>query len=309
MDIGEVLTRAWQIIWKHKVLWIFGILAGCVNAGGSAGNSGTSYQGNAPPPQFDSFVNQVPDWQIAFIIGVVILVILIIALIAIFLGTIGRVGLIRGTYQADQGAAKLSFGELFSGSMPYFWRVFALNLLVGIVIFAAVMLISIVAIVGVVLSFGIGLLCVIPMICVLVPVAWVISVWVNQANVAIVVEDLGIMDGLRRGWQIIRENAGAYIIAWLILGIISLVAGFIIGLPLIITLGPIMVAIFAGTERALASGVLLAALCFVGWLPVLIVLSGILRSYIDAAWTLTFMRLTNRLPVEVEPETLPEPAS
>ena len=29
MEIGEVLSRAWQIIWKHKVLWIFGILASC----------------------------------------------------------------------------------------------------------------------------------------------------------------------------------------------------------------------------------------------------------------------------------------
>jgi hypothetical protein len=27
-DIGEVLSRAWQITWKHKVLWIIGILYG-----------------------------------------------------------------------------------------------------------------------------------------------------------------------------------------------------------------------------------------------------------------------------------------
>jgi hypothetical protein len=25
-DFGEVLSRAWQITWKHKVLWIIGIL-------------------------------------------------------------------------------------------------------------------------------------------------------------------------------------------------------------------------------------------------------------------------------------------
>jgi hypothetical protein len=37
MDYGEVLTRAWQIIWKHKVLWIFGIFAGCSGQGGSTG--------------------------------------------------------------------------------------------------------------------------------------------------------------------------------------------------------------------------------------------------------------------------------
>ena len=39
-NFGEVLTRAWQIIWKHKVLWIFGFLAGC-------GQGGTNFRGNS----------------------------------------------------------------------------------------------------------------------------------------------------------------------------------------------------------------------------------------------------------------------
>ena len=38
-NFGEVLTRAWQIIWKHRVLWIFGILASC-GRGGGGGNGG-----------------------------------------------------------------------------------------------------------------------------------------------------------------------------------------------------------------------------------------------------------------------------
>lgn len=41
MDYGYVLRRAWEIIWKFKVLWIFGILASCGQASGSGGgNSG-----------------------------------------------------------------------------------------------------------------------------------------------------------------------------------------------------------------------------------------------------------------------------
>ncbi len=44
-NFSEVLTRAWQIIWKHKVLWIFGILAGCGQGGG--GSSGGEAEGAA----------------------------------------------------------------------------------------------------------------------------------------------------------------------------------------------------------------------------------------------------------------------
>ena len=52
MDIGEVLSRAWQIIWKHKVLWIFGILAGCASGGGGGNpGSGVSWQSDKLPHQ------------------------------------------------------------------------------------------------------------------------------------------------------------------------------------------------------------------------------------------------------------------
>ena len=142
MDFGEVLSRAWQVIWKHKVLWIFGILAGCSNANGGGANFWNEVQRRTPPrtqPFFDQF-NYLPNWQIALIIGAIFLVILILIVLAIFLGTIGRVGLIRGTLQADQQANQVIFGELFSGSLPYFWRVFGLNLIVGLASFFLVLI-------------------------------------------------------------------------------------------------------------------------------------------------------------------------
>jgi hypothetical protein len=49
-----------------------------------------------------------------------------------------------------------------------------------------------------------------------------------------------------------------------------------------------------GGESAFGSGLLVAGLCFVMYLPVWIVLNGILTSYIESAWTLTYLRLTGR---------------
>jgi len=45
MDFGEILSKAWKTIWKHKILWLFGLLAGCSAAssgGGGGGGGGTS---------------------------------------------------------------------------------------------------------------------------------------------------------------------------------------------------------------------------------------------------------------------------
>jgi hypothetical protein len=306
MEIGEVLSRAWQIIWKHKVLWIFGILASCSSASGSAPNFRGSYQPNLPPEAqryfyFDQ-VNQLPGWLIALIVGGVILVVLILIVLAIFLGTVGRVGLIRGTQQLEGGEIRLAFGELFSGSLPYFWRVFGLNLIVGLalaILFGALILF---VIFGSILTLGLGALCLVPLICLAVPVGWFINVVVEQANIAIVIENLGIFDGLRRGWEVVRVNLGMIIVMALILMLgVGLLGGFIIGLPFVLIVAPAVLGAIAGTRQALGGGLLVAGLCLVGYIPVAIVLNGILRSYIETAWTLTYLRLTGKAAPSLEP--------
>ena len=97
--------------------------------------------------------------------GLTVLVMIVLIVLAVFLGTIGRIGLIRGTYQAEQGAESLVFGELFSGSMPYFWRVFGLSFLVGL----AFLLVMLPLITFGVLTAGIGFACLLPLFCLLVP--------------------------------------------------------------------------------------------------------------------------------------------
>ena len=307
MDFGEVLSRAWQVIWKHKVLWIFGILAGCGNANGSGANFWNEVQRRNPPqtPRFFNQFNYLPNWQIALIIGAIFLVILILIVLAIFLGTIGRVGLIRGTLQADQQANQVIFGELFSGSLPYFWRVFGLNLIVGLASFFLVLILIAPFALFAILTLGIGLLCIIPLLCLAVPFFWLVGLVIEQANIAIVIEDVGIIDGLRLGWNVFRGNFGAVFVMGLILSLgINLIGGFIIGIPLAVVAVPAIIGFATGTQRALGGGLWVAALCFVAYLPVLLILSGALRAYIESAWTLTYLRLTSK-PQAMEPVPSP----
>lgn len=313
MDIGYVLTRAWQIIWKHKVLWIFGILAGCTGSGGGGNGFRSGFRGEMPQqyPQFIQPFENMPGWQVALLIGLVVLVILVLVVLAIFLSTIGRVSLIRGTQQVEGGAASVTFGELFSGSMPYFWRVFGLGLLVGLLVLIVGALIAIFAVAGVAVTLGLGLLCLIPLLCVLVPVIWFISVIVEQSSIAIVLENLSIMNGLRRGWEVVRANLGTVIIMALILVLgVEFIGGVIISLPFVAIVLPavLTVALRNNGLQGPGLGLVLAGLCFVAYLPVYLVLNGILRSYIESAWTLTFMRLAGK-PVALQPSPTPDEAA
>lgn len=298
MNYGEVLSRAWQIIWKHKALWIFGILAGCGNVGGSSSNVSYSFSEQDLTPAMENFLRgfeRIPDWQIALLVGIGIVVMVVLVLLAVFLTTIGRIGVIRGTQQADEGATRLAFGQLFRNSLPYFWRVFFLNLLIGLVVVVIVFVGIILGMAGTVLTLGLALLCLIPLLCLVVPLSWLLFVLVEQANIAIVVENTSLIEGWRRGWQVFKDNLGTMIVMGLILYLgVALIGGLIIGFPVILFVLPALVAGLLGGENAFGSGLLVAGLCFVMYLPVLIVLNGILTSYIESAWTLTYLRLTGR---------------
>ncbi len=310
MEYGYVLRRAWEIIWKFKILWIFGILASCSQAGGSGGgNSGYRFssQDSNVAPQIQQFFNQLNPAIITLLIVIAIAVIIVLVVLAILLGTVGRVGLIRGSIKAEQGAQKLTFAELWRDGLTYFWRVFGLNLLLGVIIFFAIMLLVIMGVVLSIGTFGIFLICLIPLLCLLIPVLWVVTIIVEQANVALVVDNLDIISAIRRGWRVFLDNIGSMIVMGLILIVgIGLIGGLIIGLPLLAVVAPAALGITTGVTVSIRNGFILSVILFLVYLPFLVVLSGILRAYIPSAWTLTFLRLTNK-PALVPVETPPAP--
>jgi hypothetical protein len=296
-DFGKVLTHSWQIIWKHKVLWIFGILASCAraNGGGSGGSGGSSgYQGSPnggtpfPSDQFEQGLQQSGQFlqENLWIIIALGVALVLLSLVFYALGMLGRIGLIKGTFKAEGGAESLSFGELWSESMPYFWRIFGLNFLLGLTIFILIVPIVILGI----LTAGVGFVCFLPLICILVPLSWALMIVLEQAQAAIVIEELGMMDGLRRGWQIAKSNIGAMIVMALILFIGGAVIGLVIAVPIILAVFPIIIG--AGTLRESLTPLWITLGCVAAYLPVIIFFSGILTAYIQSAWTLTFMQLS-----------------
>lgn len=311
MDYGYVLRRAWEIINKFKVLWIFGILAGCGQTGTSGlNNSGYRFssQDNNFPPQIERFFNQLTPEVITTLVIVGIIIALILIVLAVLLGTIGRIGLIRGTMKAEQGAERLTFGELWKEGLAYFWRVFGLNLLIGLIIFVAFLILIVPGAILTGLTGGIFAICLIPLICLIIPVMWAVTVWIEQANIALVVENLSIGEALQRGWQVFRNNIGAMIVMALILGLgIGLIGGIIIGLPLLLVGSPALVGYAKGTADAIRNGWIISGILFIIYLPFLLLLSGILKAYISSSWTLTYLRLTAKpAPPTVE---VPGPSS
>lgn len=320
MNFGEVLGKAWKIVWRHKVLWIFGILASCSAARGNPASSSRgqtnlssgNLNGQLPAiaqeylDKVTRFFESIPAWVW---VGVACLALLWI-LVVMFLSTMGKIGLIKGTILADTGTPVLSLGSVFSASLPYFWRVFFLHLLVGVAIFILVLAMFVPLIMLTAATLGLAIFCILPFLCLLIPLGWVLNTVIEQSDIAIVDENLGIFAGLERGWKVFTANFGPIIVMALILGVGGWIAGMLIALPMLAIIFPPILGIVAGTKEAFQATMLLSLAMFCVYLPVFLVASGILYAYISAAWTLTFRRLTGKgLPaLEVPPPTADLPA-
>lgn len=323
-NFGETLTRAWQIIWKHKILWVFGILASCGRSGGSfnsnfnsgSGGNGGGQTPNLPPQMLRWF--QTIEQNLTTIVVVVLAVVCILWFVTIFLSAIGKIGLIRGTAQVEGGAESLVFGELFSGSMPYFWRMFGLSLILGLPVFIVVMVIAVVVVGGIAASGGneiaiVGIVGMMPMLigclCLLVPVMFVLGMIFRQAENAVVLENMGLLPAIARGWEVFKANLGPIILMAIILGVIGVVAGFLISIPFFLLIFPAMFAFFA--VSALGGGgsgsLILISVCACIFLPIALALQGVVISYTESAWTLTYMRLTK--PQDAAPAVIEANAS
>lgn len=265
---------------------------------------------------FNRTFGAVDDWQIAMIVSAIILVILVLVLIGLVLGTFGRIGLVRGTVLADGGAEKLSAGQLFGEGRRYFWRVLGLNLLIWVLSLLLVIAVALIAIFTSIFTLGLALILWIPLLCLAVPIGWAISVLIEQMNTALVVEDLGVFEAIERGWEVFQKNIGSMIVMGLVLILGAWLAGLLIGAPFLLLMVPVGIGLFTTGQQSLLS---IGLICGLIYLPVLVVLGGILNAYVGSAWTLTFLRLTGKpaaaehiIPAPVtapEPDFAPEPAA
>ncbi len=314
MDLGEVLTKAWKIVWKFKILWIFGIFAGCGTNRGVSFNGGSRFQTggvpgstpNLPPGLEDNMLRFMNFFENPAVIAGFIGLVCVFIFIAVFFSIMGRVGLIKGAVDADAGAEHLGFGELWKSGLHYFWRFLGLSLIIG----SPILLVYLALVFGAILVFfafmsGSGngssgaapaLVALIPVLCIFMCVIFLLAIVISflspQAERAIVIENEGVIGGIRRGWSVLTTNLGPILIIWLILVVISVVAGILFALPLLIIVVPLFITyVFAGSNASYTP-LIVAGLCIVAYTPVALVANGILTAYLESVWTLTYLRLT-----------------
>jgi hypothetical protein len=308
MDYGKILSRAWEITWRWKVLWILGFLA-ALGRGGSPGNAnyttdssdwaGYSYPGYEFPPEI-----------IFLILGLICLGLLIgIALWVISI--ISRGGLIAGVQQVEDENAT-TFGQAWRVGASRFWTLFGISILAAlplIILVVAGIIAFVVAIVGgvAVSDFSEGgsvaiilptMLCGGVFCCGMIILGIILGQIRLYAERAAVLEGMGWIQAFGRGWEVLKENLGPTIIFWIIFFVIGLALAMLIFVIVLVLFLP-FIAVMASADSGLW---LIVPGCCGGAIAIIVaaLIGAIVEVFSSATWTLAYREMTGLSAVPTE---------
>jgi len=321
----KILKRALEITTNYRVLWVFGIIlaltAGGVGGSSGGGSGGGSHGGNGGGPGVG------PGWPGSLsqetITGLIIagVVLLIVILLLVVASTVARyvaeTSIIKMVDHYEDSGEQISLREGFRlGWSRTSGRLFLLDLLVNLPVFLGVILLLAIAALPLLVWFvendalrvigslaSAGLMMTVILLAVLVGV--VLSVLVYFFRRALVLENLGVVDALRRGWALVRRRPGDVVIMALIIyamglaftiitlpvGLLLMVAGAVIaGLPALLVGS--LVALFASSVTGIIVGVVVGLPLFILVLAIpLAFIGGLWQTYLSSTWTLTYREL------------------
>jgi hypothetical protein len=323
-DFIDVFVRSAKITWKYKVLWIFGIFAGCNRSSGSNSNNndvgGNSSQSPFSPQmeqELMQFIKSVGTWFIEnpWVIYAFIAFVLISIILQVTFFIIGTAGLIRGATKVEQGEISLSFGNLFSESLTYFWRVFGAALVIWLPTYIIFVLSLLLVIIPLEISdsssldsipAAVGVIIILLSCCCMLPIFIALGLYNQMVNRAIVVENHNLLSALKHGWQVLKNNLLPILGIGLILFLLGLLSGILISLPLIV---PAFLMFQNFIQDGFTSwqpfiNLIILSLCYT---PIYWFLNGLLTTYTETVWTLSYLGFTRPDTDPVLPDKVSEP--
>jgi hypothetical protein len=319
-----IIRRAWEILRRYRVLWIFGILIALTSGGGGNGN-GASWSANSNRMGTEPFRNVPwladvvrPD-RIAGLIALCCCLLLVVGIITAIIRYVSRAALIRSVDQIEATGVAPTWKQGFRlGWTNRTFRLFVLELIVGFVVgLAALLLLALAAspllllltdtdagrIIGIALTVMLGIVVVL----LLLVVGLILSVLAEFWSREILLADRSIGEALTEGYAHVRRRLRDVGLMWLLL--LGIGIGFsIVLIPIVLALVALGVGVGGGlgwllyqatnsTLWAVAFGLPVGLLLFV--IPLSIV-GGLYSVFTHSVWTLTYREVS-------APPALPAP--
>ena len=305
MDYGRVLTRALDLTWRFKWLWLLALFAGEASGSPSWGGQGLGNpygtrsaggSSSAGPPNF----RPLQDWIGAHIGLLVFLAVLVlIVYVVLFIISCGaEAALVRGTEAAELGE-EISLGraitlglERFAGVLRLRLLLFAASLVVVMAALAAAGLIILSFVLHAYLAAAILIVAAIGAGVILFVIGVAFPTFTRLSLRAVILDRAGAVGGIRAAVGLIRRRLGPVAVLWVIELAIGLVIGIALAVVLIALAVPGVVILYAALSGP-GSGVALVAVGALALVLViaLIVFGAAVSAYLSVYWTLGYRQL------------------
>lgn len=286
VELGEVLARAWNITWKNKVLWVVSALPILV--------SFLIF----PIWLFMAFTDRFDPTEMPRLFENPVLIVLavffylIVFAVSFFLQIVSRSSATLGIYRAEAGIQPITFVDLIKDGFRYFLRILGISLLAALAYMAFMLVFLACTTVASVVTLGLASICLQPLFLLLFPLILLLMAFMEQAEAAVVVDGMGVMDAAKRGYELVRGNL-------LTFALITIVIYFGMSILMSIIIFPFMIPMFFLMMRNIGTGMpdfnnmfRIQALFMVVMFPVMGVLQGVMMTYLKSAMMVAYLRLT-----------------
>lgn len=275
MNHINILKRALNITVNYRALWIFGMLlalttgsgnGGNGNMGGSSGNNGDNFNGTNPL-NFNNLPDPSPEvvrmwFGIAIGLACLVLVLIVVGTIARY---VSETALIRMVNEQENSGEQLTIREGFRlGWSAASWKMFLMDLLTSLGFLVAFLVALAIAglpflvwltentplqVIGSII--GGGLLLLVIFAAILAGLALTLVIYFARRACAL--ENLGVRDSLRRGYEIVKGRLGDVFMMGVIMFGIGLVWALVV-IPVILAI-VVVAALIAGLPALLAGSI------------------------------------------------------
>jgi hypothetical protein len=326
----DLLKRAFQITWRYRVLFFFGVsLVNCGGGGGVSGGGGGSNFGfpSGGGGDFDNLPS-LPSIDVNTIIALLVALICLVILLVV-LGVVVRaitrtalMGMVRHVEETE--AVTLADGWQLGWSARA-WRLFLVNLIIGIPLAIVTIFLILMAVSPLLLLMSgdtapmVGIIITIFAVLFVILLLFLINLVIAPFQEIVwrrtVLDQQGVIDSLADAFGLIRRHLKDVVVVWLLMfgigigwGIVSLVVVLPVSLIAAVLLGGIP----AGLVYLISGSGLGAAIA--GVPPALLILilissvaGGLYLVYQSTVWTLAYLEI-QKMEYE-EPKSAESPPS
>ena len=284
MDYGRIISDSFNISWRYKSLWLFGLFAG---GGGSGFNFDDSWFKKQDIgfdlEEFFETWDFTFDWHMLIPIGMALAV---MGIGFIIMHLISVPALIDGVNKIKRGGS-YRLGSSFSVGIDFFWRFFGLSIIAIMLIFGSIILAVAFGFFAYAIHWGVMVFYILIMIPVFLGFIVGTTAVFELGTRAMVVRNIGIFDSISEGYLLLKRNIVNNILMFLIY----------IGLSIALGLGALLIWAIVGAPIALIAlatglGIIPALiLAVIMGLPISLIVGGYIGTVVESLYTLFYFEL------------------